>query len=239
MEKCSEYGLTSKKFRRDSILLEFCLKIYPYIHNNQRNSYIEKVKSFINGKDPRYSKLMKYFYKNWFNNKSYNFNRISNENFKRRTNNICESFHRTLNKIIPHYHPKISYLADKLKFFTIESYKINISANQNPCKIADDILKFIKNFHKNYGEKIDIDLLKNKIDEEKGKVLKIYSDFINIIFTEGDKYKNENNKEEGQNADVLADKDSLEIEKDKLLNKLNSLHIDVRDEKNENKLLKN
>ena len=171
---------------------------------------------------------MKYFYKNWFNNKSYNFKGISNENFNRRKNNIYESFHRTLNKIIPHYHPKISYLADKLKFFTIESYKINISANQNPCKIADDILKFIKNFHKNYGEKIDIDLLKNKIDEGKGKVLKICSDFIDIIFTNDDKYSNENKMEEGQNEDVSAIKDSFEIEKDNLLDKLNNLNISMR-----------
>ena len=31
----------------------------------------------------------------------------------------------------------------------------------------------------------------------KGKVLKICSEFIDIIFTDGDKYTNENNMEEG------------------------------------------
>ena len=61
-KKCLEYRLICKKFRQESILLVFCLKIFPYIHNNVRNSYIEKVKSFINGKNPKYSKLMNYFY---------------------------------------------------------------------------------------------------------------------------------------------------------------------------------
>ena len=61
-KKCREYGLICKKFRQESILLVFCLKIFPYIHNNVRNFYIEKVKSFINGKNPKYSKLMNYFY---------------------------------------------------------------------------------------------------------------------------------------------------------------------------------
>ena len=238
-KKCREYGLTCKKLREDSILLVFCLKIYPYIHNNKRNSYLEKLKSFINGKDPRYGKMVKYFTKNWFNNKSYNFNRISKDNFKRRTNNIVESFHRTLNKIIPHYHPKISFLADKLKFFAIKTYQKynnaligNISENENSINIADDIFKFIKNFHQNYGENFDIDLLKNKFVIEKEKVLKICRDFIDIIFTDGDKYTNENNIEEGENEDIIADKDSFEIEKDNLLNKLNNLNIDVMGNEN-------
>ena len=47
-----------------------------------------------------------------------------------------------------------------------------------------------------------------------------------MIFTDGDKYTNENNMEEGQNEDVVAEKDSFEIEKDNLLNKLNNLNID-------------
>ena len=65
-------------------------------------------------------------------------------------------------------------MADKLKYFAIESYKKynkaligNISENQNPSNIAEDNLKFIKNFHQNYGEKFDIDLLKNKIDDKR------------------------------------------------------------------------
>ena len=122
-KKCRVYGLTAKKFRKDSILFTFCLKLYPFIHNNERNCYIEKLENFINGKDARYRKFLKYFLKNWVHNKSYNFNRISNTNYEKRTNNICETFHRTLNKQMPHFHSKISFLADKLKFFAIEAIK--------------------------------------------------------------------------------------------------------------------
>ena len=42
--------------------------------------------------------------------------------------------------------------------------------------------------------------------------------------------------EEGQNEDVFADKDSFENEKDNLLNKLNNLNFDAKDEKKENEM---
>ena len=46
--------------------------------------------------------------------------------------------------------------------------------------------------------------------------------------------------EEEQNEDVVADKDSFEIEKDNLVNKLNNLNIDdISYEMNENEILKN
>ena len=35
-KKYRDYGLTAKKFRKDSILFTFCLKLYPFIHNNER-----------------------------------------------------------------------------------------------------------------------------------------------------------------------------------------------------------
>ena len=70
-----------------------------------------------------------------------------------------KSFHRTLNKQISHYHPKISYLADKLKYFAIEAYKkynlalVNsVKSNENSYNIANDIFNFIKNYHRKYGK---------------------------------------------------------------------------------------
>ena len=122
-KKCRDYGLTSKKFKKESIIFTFCLKIYPYIHNINRIDYIEKLKDYIKDKDKRFHKFLNYFIRNWSKNKSFNFNRISNGNYERRTNNICESFHRILNKIISHYHPKITFLIDKLKFFACDAYK--------------------------------------------------------------------------------------------------------------------
>lgn len=87
-------------------------------------------------------------------NKSLNFNRFSNSNYQRRTNNICESFHRTLNSIINHKHSNASYLVDKLSYFAIESYKkytvslINKNDNINYTdNIAKDIFNFIDEYH--------------------------------------------------------------------------------------------
>ena len=102
--------MTKKLFRKESAILTFCFKLFSYIHNNYRGEYIEKIKNYSKNKDKIFQKFLNYFLKNWLDNKSYNFNRISNENYKRRTNNICESFHRTINKQINHSHPKITYL---------------------------------------------------------------------------------------------------------------------------------
>ena len=97
------------------MILIFCFKIYPYVHKDHRDKYISKLKEYIKDKDKRYQKFFQY--------KSFNFNKISNANYIRRTNNICESFHRTLNNIIKHSHPKIAFLVDKLKYFTCEGFK--------------------------------------------------------------------------------------------------------------------
>ena len=51
--------------------------MYPFVHNDNRKDYLEKIKDYIKSKDKRFMKYYKYFVKNWCNNKSYNFNRIS------------------------------------------------------------------------------------------------------------------------------------------------------------------
>ena len=149
----------------------------------------------MKNKDKRFQKFLNYFLKNWFNNKSYNFNRISNENFKRRTNNICESFHRTLNNQISHYHPKIAYLTDKLKIYAREAFKKHNSVmvgnniiNNDQNNIANDIIKSISNFHEKYYQKLDIETLIPKLDDEKNKVTNICKDFLNLIFIDDENY---------------------------------------------------
>ena len=68
-------------------------------------------------------KFFKYFTKNWARNKNFYFHKISWENYERRTNNICESFHSIINRQLNMNHPKISYLVEKLKYFSYEAYK--------------------------------------------------------------------------------------------------------------------
>ena len=62
--------------------------MYPHIHNDFRNQNIEKLNEFIKGKGKRFKKLMKYFYKKWRYNKSFNFYINSENHYFRRMNNI-------------------------------------------------------------------------------------------------------------------------------------------------------
>ena len=145
-------------------LLKGCFFYYPKLFGKKCRDF-GLTKKFR--KDSTlFLKYYKYFMKNWFNNKSYNFNRISYENYQRRTNNIYESFHRTLNNIINHNHPKIAYLVDKLKYFALEAYRkytaslVRYKPPKNESNnIAKDIFDFIDNFHKKYGIKLEIFLV--------------------------------------------------------------------------------
>ena len=51
----------------------------------------------------------------WVNIKFFNFSEINNNEIIKRTNNMCEFFHRYLNNTIRHFHPKLSYLLIELK----------------------------------------------------------------------------------------------------------------------------
>ena len=55
-KKARDYGLTKKKFRKESMILIFCFKIFPYVHDNNREEYIKKIKEFIKDKDKAYMK---------------------------------------------------------------------------------------------------------------------------------------------------------------------------------------
>ena len=56
-------------------------------------------------------------------NKFFNFSEINNDEIIKRTNNVCEAFHKYINTTISHYHPKISYLLIKLKDVIFDRYK--------------------------------------------------------------------------------------------------------------------
>ena len=142
----------------------------------------------------------------------------------------------TLNKQISHFHPKISYLADKLKYFAIETYKkynlalVNsVKSNENSYNIANDIFDFINNYHRKYGEKFDIDSLKSNINEEENDVYNICKNFIDIIFTDGERYvgdenSNKDNIIKEENNEDYED-DDFEKEKEDLGNKLSGINL--------------
>lgn len=180
--------------------------------------------------------------KNWCNNKSYNFYRISYSSYQRRTNNICESFHRTLNNLINHNHPKISYLVDKLGYFAVEAFKnytASLLQNNEPINssynIADDILKFIEDFHQKYNMKIGINNLLDNLENEGEKIYEISKNFIDILFTDGETYissiknNSDNIDMNGENMEN-DEKDNFETEENNLEEKLNNLTINEIEE---------
>ena len=92
-----------------------------------------------------------------------------------RTNNYIESFHKNLNDSLNSFHPKISYLVEKLKNFTINGYQIYIESIVNnkeekyiKYSVIDDILLFISKFKKKYK----IDLEPNIIIQEESDISK-------------------------------------------------------------------
>ena len=79
-----------------------------------------------------------------------------------RTNNYIESFHKNLNDSLNSFHPKISYLVEKLKNFT------NKEEKYIKYSVIDDILLFISKFKKKYK----IDLEPNIIIQEESDISK-------------------------------------------------------------------
>ena len=174
-------------------------------------------------------------------------NRISNTNYERRTNNICESFHRTLNNQISHNHPKISYLVEKLKFYCYEGYKkynnslvnnVNLNKSDNN-NIAKDVYNFIKSFHSKYNNRIDIiKLIENlKYEQSVNDICKILP---NLIFTDGDTFINNLDKAENlcnetensiensekENSNENNENDGFLNEKNNLIEKLENINFE-------------
>lgn len=198
---------------------------------------------------------MKYFLKNRINNKSFNFDKINTENYIRRTNNICESFHRTLNSKINHFHPKISYLVNKLGFFAIETFKkynasmvgINNEVIQS-SNISTDIYNFIRTFHLKYNKNFEIDNLLENLEVEKNNIYEICKQFLELIFIDGEVYlkeiEKENEDQEDNEENDINDESKIEVyddcfltEKDDLIKKLNNLELNNIEEKNQENML--
>ena len=55
-KKARNYGLTKKLFRKEGMILIFCFKMYPFVHNYNRKDYLEKIKDYIKSKDKRFMK---------------------------------------------------------------------------------------------------------------------------------------------------------------------------------------
>jgi len=55
-KKSRDNGLTKKQCRKDDTLITFCFKMYPFIDNNYRDEYLDKIKTYIKNKYIRFIK---------------------------------------------------------------------------------------------------------------------------------------------------------------------------------------
>ena len=138
------------------MILIFSFKVFQYIPRTEKKNYFKEIETLYKDKND-YTKFIKYFEKNWFNNKFLDFEFSNKETNRDRTNNVCENYHRNLKNIINSYHPKISYYVDKIKDYTISSFNhsklelANINKNEKTCNnLYYDIYKFVNKIYKKY-----------------------------------------------------------------------------------------
>ena len=102
------------------------------------------------------SSFYEYFKKVWGKTNFLKFDRLNIDEFSKRTNNVCEWFHKKLNDTIDGYHPKIAYIVEKLKDYSIDSYnkykieKFSFKSELiSSINLSDDIFNFLKKYKKN------------------------------------------------------------------------------------------
>lgn len=189
-KKIKKLNLFKKALRKNTMILAFILKSYPFIKDERREEYCNMIDTYCNSLKGNYIKLNKYFNKYWRNCKLFNFTNLDNDKIKIRTNNIIESFHRKINHEIEHYHPKTSFLIEELKRITktyYMEYIDNLSSIKNSENekhyIAQDIFRFIKNFVDLNKANFHLDNLVQYLDNDKNNFTNL---MISILETVGD-----------------------------------------------------
>ena len=168
---------------------------------------------------------MSYFKRNWANNKFFKFSEISDDEIIKRTNNICESYHRYLNNNISHYHPKIGYLIIKLKEYVFNAYKKyrenllrKININIEKADISSEIFKFITKYKNLFSENFDLKKFIDNLNSYKDDLCNIFKLFLDTIYDERDDffdiiYGNQSNSDNDIN-DENVDNNILYSEED-------------------------
>ena len=99
------------------------MKIYPYISEEEKDEFLDNMENYIkNINNKCYRVFMNILKKFGAKINFWKFDRLNIDEFSKRTNNVCEWLHKKLNDTIDGYHPKIAYLVEKLKDYSIDSY---------------------------------------------------------------------------------------------------------------------
>jgi hypothetical protein len=166
-KKSKKLGLTKSKFLKNTKIIVFTCKIYPFILEENKSSFINSLYEYANSLGGEFKNFIKYFKKNWEKSNFLNFDVISKGDYINRTNNFAESFHNKLNSIIEIPHPRISILVEKLIQISKDYYykyvnKLfnNEDKNISNANIYNDIWNFLDIFLKKYQYNINFTLLK-------------------------------------------------------------------------------
>ena len=237
-------GLCTKNRFKYTRLLIFCLKIYPYLVDEEQNNFLKEIKEYFNKIDDKYSEFFLYFDKNWKNNNLLRFQYFSEEKYLFRTNNFLERYHLLLSEIIENFHPKLPYYLDKIKNI-IQSYYTDYIDNITKINkkeiyqfdIRKDIVNFIVNFQKRYKKKINfIGLVQMNIEDLVG-VSKIVYNFLDIVF--GIENSNETEDLIVKNFEDLSKEEQynyftkIKFIKNNVCKNLESIEVDNESEKSE------
>lgn len=89
-DKAKKLGLCKKEELKNTKILLFVLKIIPFLKVDDKVEVFEKIEELFSNKDNGYGKMVAYFRKNWLNNKSINYNEISEDEYINPSNNYLE-----------------------------------------------------------------------------------------------------------------------------------------------------
>ena len=199
------------------------MKMYPYLPNDEKKAFLENMEKYTkNLNNNKYYSFFKYFKRVWAKEEFVKFDKLNASEFNKRTNNICEWFHKKLNDSIEGYHPKIAYLINKLKDFSINSYnqyKIQKTLFKNEIKsgfnIADDVYKFLKKFKKNYKCMPNFDNILQLKESEEADINNLIREIMEILYhfdfdeNESDSELNYSDDEERENISNEPEGDEL------------------------------
>ena len=151
--KAKKYGLFKKALKKCKYIIIFSMKLYPYFSEEEMDLFLGDMENYIkNINNKCYLSFFEYFKKVWGKTNFLKFDRLNIDEFSKRTNNVCEWFHKKLKDTIDGY---LAYLVEKVKDFSIDSYnkyKIEKSSFKSELisstNLIDDILNFFKKYKK-------------------------------------------------------------------------------------------
>ena len=214
--KAKSFGLCTKNKIKNTKILVFIFKLFPFIAIDERICIFNKLEEYYGEDENRnnYKKYTNYYKKHWLNNKYINFIDLDNNEYLQRTNNYIESYHHNLNMNLEVYHPKFSYLNEKYKIYLIKIYnkikesfvnKINIKTEK--FSVVKDILDYIANFNKKHKTKINFSDIIQCDEDDKKKISKI-CDYLLDSFL--DIYPEENEKIYENKIEIIKNEKDIE-----------------------------